>query len=192
MIISIVGKSGSGKSYITKLLTNYSSNIVNLNIDKIGHLVLEIECVKEKLIDAFGENIVTNKKVDRKKLGNIVFKSNEEMEKLTNITWPYMEKLIDKFIEKNSNKIIILDWLLISKTKYFWISDIRILVTAPFDVRLKRAMSRDNITELDFIKREQSSIDFNSDDFDYIIDNQNIDDTRKRVEKIYDKSIISR
>lgn len=38
MLISIVGKSGSGKSYISGLLSKYNSNIITLNIDEVGIL----------------------------------------------------------------------------------------------------------------------------------------------------------
>ena len=40
------------------------------------------------------------------------------MDKLTNATWPFMENLIDKVIRENSDKIVVLDWQLLPKTKY--------------------------------------------------------------------------
>ena len=92
----------------------------------------------------------------------------------------------------NKNKIIILDWILIPKTKYFNISNINILVQADFNTRMKRATRRDEIDENAFRKREKATLDFTRNDFDYIIENYDIKQTRKEVKKIYDESIIPR
>ena len=43
-----------------------------------------------------------------------------------------------------------------------------------------------------FRKREQATLDFTRNDFDYIIENYDIKQTRKEVKKIYDESIIPR
>ena len=107
-IIGITGKSGSGKTTIASAIAK-KINGIHLDIDKIGHEVLEDKSIKEKLIEAFGDNILTNFVVDRKKLGKIVFKSKYKMGILTDITWPSMEKMIDKTINSNQEKIIILD-----------------------------------------------------------------------------------
>jgi len=99
MIIGICGKSGSGKSTLAdKILEIIKKPALHLNIDDIGHDVLLIKDVKEELIKSFGNSIIDNSNVNRKKLGKIVFNSKEEMEKLTNITWKYMQIQIDKFI----------------------------------------------------------------------------------------------
>ena len=112
MIICICGKSGSGKSSIAKKITEEIPNSIHIDIDKIGHKSHNDEYVKANLINTFGDNILTNKIIDRKKLGKIVFSSPSEMKKLENITWNYMEKEIDKIINDNKDKLIILDWLL--------------------------------------------------------------------------------
>ena len=114
------------------------------------------------------------------------------MKQLSDITWDVMENIIDNFIEENKNKIIILDWILIPKTKYFNISNTNILVQSDFNTRMKRATQRDAINESAFKEREQATLDFTRNDFDYIIENYDIKQTRKEVKKIYDESIISR
>lgn len=192
MIICIVGKSGSGKSYISRLLKSYSNKIVFLDIDKIGHYVLTLQDVKENLIKEFGVQIFDNEVVDRKKLSKIVFNSKDKMNKLSNITWKSMEKIIDKFIYDNQNKIIVLDYLLLPKTKYFNISDLNILIDAPYETRKNRVLIRDNITEEKFIEREKASLNLNDYTFDYVINNIEKNKTKRKVRDIYDKSIIHR
>ncbi|MDE5888714.1 MAG: hypothetical protein K2H20_01705, partial [Bacilli bacterium] len=111
---------------------------------------------------------------------------------LTDLTWSYMERVIDEFISSHPNSIILLDWLLLPKTKYFALSDLRVLITAPLDVRMKRAISRDGITEEKFLNREANAPEINPDNFEYIINNIDFEYTKKKVDEIYDKSIIHR
>lgn len=102
------------------------------------------------------------------------------MEKLSDITWKYMQIEIDKILNLNKDKIIILDWLLLLNTKYFDMCDVKILLDVSYDVRKKRAMKRDNITEEDFDLREQASIDFDETLFDYVFKA----DDEKKVERL--------
>lgn len=192
MIISIVGLSGSGKSFICKTLQRYNSRIMHVDIDQIGHSTHHDPIVKQQLIDTFGIVILTNGEIDRKKLGKIVFSSKKAMTKLEDITWSFMEQQIDKIIEDNKDKIVLLDWLLLPKTKFFYESDLRILVTAPLEVRMQRAMKRDNITEKKFLQRESSAPLIDESKFEYIINNINLNETQERVKSIYDKSFIHR
>ena len=169
MVICICGKSGSGKTTIAKNLNNIIPNSIHIDIDTIGHKSYLDANVKEKLINTFGNGIITNDNIDRKKLSKIVFSNKDEMKKLEQITWEYMEKEIDNIIDNNKNKIIILDWLLLPKTKYFNNNNFKILVDIPYEIRKERAMKRDNITEETFDLRDKASIDYDNNSFDYII-----------------------
>lgn len=190
MIISIVGKSGAGKSTIINRLTEINSRVKHLDIDKIGHYVTDLPTIQEQLVEKFGEDVLKSNKINRKVLGKIVFKKEKNMQILTELTWPKMEELIDNFIEENRNNIIVLDWQLLPKTKYFSQSDLKILITAPLEVRKKRVIKRDQISEEKFLERENASIDFNLNDFDQIINN--IGNIESEVVKVYEKCITSR
>lgn len=194
MIICIVGKSGSGKSYICKLFEEMSQNIIHLDIDNISHEVLTYPEVYNELINAFGISVSNphNKTIDRRNLGNIVFNSEKEMDKLTQITWPRMQSIIDNFIYEHQNNIILLDWQLLLNTKYYNLSNIKILVESPIDLRTKMTILRDNITKELFEIRDKASFEFNTNEFDYIINNDYSDKVKEKVKEIYDKSIVSR
>ena len=170
MIIGICGKSGSGKSTLANQIIKLTNNkAVHLDIDKVGHSILLLPKVKEELINSFGESIIKENKVDRKKLGEIVFNSRNEMDKLSDITWKYMQIEIDNFLSHHKDKIIILDWLLLPISKYFDMCDIKILLDIQYDIRKQRAMKRDNITEETFNLREKASISFDESTFDYVL-----------------------
>ena len=182
MIISICGKSGSGKSTLAKKIIEERKNVIHINIDKIAHQVLTIPIVKQQLQEQF-KDVLTDNEVDRKKLGPIVFSSTKNMDILTQVTWPHMEQEIDRIISENKDKIIILDYLLLPKTKYFEQSDLKILLDIPKDIRKQRILKRDNITEDKFDLREKASIDYDENDFDYVISSS---ENVKELVKIYE------
>lgn len=165
MIIGICGKSGSGKSTIARKIASIIPDSVYLDIDKIGHEVLVYPKVQTQIKETFGIE-----STDRKALGDIVFNNRYEMDKLADITWSYMKVLIQQFIDDNKDKTIILDWLLLTKSHFFNMCDVKILVDAPYEIRLARAMKRDNITQKAFETREKASEQYNKQDFDYVIE----------------------
>ena len=181
MIIGICGKSGSGKSTLSKILTEHYKNTIHLDIDKVGHNVLTIEEVKNELIKNYGNSILNNENIDRKKLKEIIFNSRIEMNHLSDITWKYMQIEIDKFLIDNKDKVIILDWILLSISKYFDICDIKILLDIPYEIRKERAIKRDNITEEEFDLREKASINYDTNIFDYVINDKDNDEIKRLV-----------
>ena len=196
MVISVVGKSGSGKTTIANIFESLDERIIHIDVDKIAHQVLTYPEVKEKIKKSFSNECVVSDQVQRKVLGQIVFSSSDKMQILTEITWPPMEAIIDQILIDNPDKIIILDWLLLPKTKFFNQSDLRIWVNSSTKERLERVLKRssptENISREYFLKRDSADIDYEEEKYDVVINNTNANNIFEEVKKLYEKSIISR
>lgn len=166
MIVGITGKSGSGKSYISKLL-NKNGNYEVIDADLIAHQVLGTEAFKKYIIDTYGTEIVSDSGIDRKKLGAILFTDKEKMDAYNASIWKHMEIIIDNIIKKKKN--VIIDWALLPITKYFKEVDVKILVKTDDIVRKDRVIKRDNIDESYFHKRDMNALSYNEKDFDIIL-----------------------
>lgn len=170
MIITISGKSGSGKTFIaTKLAPKLNAKIISF--DEISHQILEDSDILEKIKICFGETVFENKKLNRKKLGQIVFADPDKLNYLNSISQIKMEEIIDDILSKNKNENFILEYALLPKMKYFFQSDCNILVTADLQQRKTRIIERDNLTEEYFLMREKNSIDYKIFNFDIFIEN---------------------
>ena len=187
-IIGITGKSGSGKSTLATLLSEkLDCNVVD--VDKIGHKATQDCEIAKKLCKIFGTQILgKDGKIDRKKLGDIVFTDKEKMDILTEITWEYMQSILDEILEKEKKKTIILEWVLLPISKYWNKSDVKILTEANDEQRKNKVIIRDKISEEYFIKRDSGAIDYTKYKFDYIFKN---DYKLATIEKII-KTIIER
>ncbi|MBQ3494557.1 MAG: dephospho-CoA kinase [Clostridia bacterium] len=184
MIIFITGKSGSGKSTFSKLLAN-QLNYKYIDVDAIGHKIYEFPEVMEKAYRLFGTNINDNLgKFDRKKLGQIVFseRHSERVKAFSDLTWEYMKKLIDEEMVDNC----VVDWILLPHTKYWKYSALKILILPQDEnLRLKKLMTRDNITE-EYVKlRDKASIEYNQNEFDFVfINDYNEQKFKANIEKV--------
>ena len=169
-IIGITGKSGSGKSILASYLSK-ELNCKHIDIDKIGHEAIYRPEVFNTLINTFGNEILDlNGNIDRKKIGNIVFADKKQMDRLTDITWDYMQKQLDLILSQK-DEIIILDWMLLPKSQYWDKCNFKILAQSNDIMRKEKILKRDNISEEYFDKREASSFDYSNVIFDYIFEN---------------------
>lgn len=155
MIIGLTGGIATGKSTVARILASLGAYIVNA--DKIGHNILDKnKNAYNEVIDEFGENIVDkNGKIDRKKLGEIVFSDKDKLEKLENITHPYIIKEI-KYETKAKIKEyhhLVLDVPLLFETGLENIVDVSWVVVCSHEKQLERIAKRDGLSREEAIKR---------------------------------------
>lgn len=185
-IIGVTGKSGSGKSTLSRFLSK-ELNCPCIEIDKIGHEATQRPEMTKVFCDNFGNSILnSNGLINRKKLGNIVFKDKNKMDLLTSLTWGYIENKLDNILLNTSNNFIIFEWALLPLSKYWNMCCYRILTEADYESRMKTVLKRDNITESYFKSRDLSSIDYTNYDFEYIYHcDYNDNNLMKIVKNIY-------
>ena len=104
---------------------------------------------------------------------------------LTDITWEYMQNILDEILKKEEKDVIILEWALLPISKYWDKIDIKILMKANDEQRKNIVINRDKITEEYFLKRESNSINYSNYKFDYIFENNYIiEKMEQMMEKI--------
>lgn len=168
-IIVVTGKSGSGKSTFCQGLKD-SLNAKLLSLDAVSHLSLEDKKIMALLKKRFGEKIFTAGKIDRKKLGGLIFSNEADLEYVNGLSWKFMDDYIDTVISQNEAQFLILDYALLPVMKFFGQAEFRVLLFADHDIRFNRIKARDNITGDYFDTKEKRLPKFNEKDYDLVLD----------------------
>lgn len=179
-IIGLTGPSGSGKTTVCKTLETLGCHIIDC--DKISKSpdVYDKNCISQ-LQKTFGNDIVKNGILDRRKLGEIAFSSPENTQKLNEITHPrILSKVLEtiKKAQSSGEKFIILDAPTLFEAKLDDKCSRIITVIADEKLRIKRIMARDNLSIENVKKRfsAQKSDSFYISKSDHIINcNDDID-----------------
>lgn len=99
-IIGLIGGIASGKSIISQHFQNLGATVINC--DKLAHEIYEpgTEC-HAKLVAHFGNDILNtdDNRINRKKLGSIVFADKQKLNELNAIVWPLLMEEVQKRIE---------------------------------------------------------------------------------------------
>ena len=154
MVIGVTGNSGSGKSEISKIL----SNKINAKIIDADKVVKELYTPGQeyynKILELFGNKVLEkNNKLNRNKIAEIIYNNEIEREKLNNLTYKYVVDEIKKRIKKEKNINIIIDAPLLFESKLDEICDITVAVLAEKSLKINRICTRDNIEQKIAISR---------------------------------------
>lgn len=148
-VIGLTGNIGSGKSTVTKLLAeNHNCHIINADI--VGREVVEPNGLAyAQLHMAFGvEYFDEFGKLIRPKMAELVFNNKKALELLNSITHPAIiediENKVQKIYASDQNADIIVEAAVLIEADMIGIMDEIWLVLADDEVRLARAMARDN------------------------------------------------
>jgi len=155
----LTGGIASGKSAVTKILRDEGIEV--LDMDQISRDVLQPGSPGlEHIVDTFGAGYITlDGSLDRKKLADLVFNDKIELAKLDNLMGPLMWDDVVRQREAASGDLVFLDAaLLIEKGMHEHVDGI-VLVTAPVDVRVRRAMKRDRASEAQIRARMSAQMD---------------------------------
>lgn len=158
MIIGLTGGTGSGKSTVADILREMGIYVVDC--DKIGHDVIAPGGVAEQeVIRAFGDEIVVDGQISRKKLGDIVFSDEEKRRILNAITHKHIKSAVIQETQGKSPAVI--DGALLVESGIHTICDRLWVVVAPEELRMKRIMERDGISREAARRRILSQADEN-------------------------------
>lgn len=154
---AIAGNIASGKTTVENFLKEKGYEV--LDTDKIGHEILDSE-VRFEIIKTFeGQDISDNGKIDRQKLGQLVFANYNERKKLENIVHPIIRKRIEEyFTQKQNEKFAFIAIPLVFEAKMEDMFDKIIFIFADDEVRLERLMKRNNLSEKDAMMRINSQM----------------------------------
>ena len=187
--IGITGSIACGKSTVSNYLREKGYTIIDA--DKLGHIALTSDEVKEKLKKSFGLTILENNEISREKLGKLVFGNNENLKVLNSIVHPYIRKIILQLQEKHRDeRLVFLDIALLFEAGFEDLVEKIIVVHVDEKIQLARLMSRNALSKEQAMFRIESQMSSNDKSKlgDYVINNSNTkEETYRQIDLILDE-----
>ncbi|RSL32975.1 dephospho-CoA kinase [Salibacterium salarium] len=190
MIIGLTGGIASGKSLISAELEQYGYPVIDA--DHIAREVVEPEeQAYEQIVEHFGAEILElDGRIDRKKLGKLIFSDAEKRQLLNQIMHPAIRKrMLEKkaVYEKTGYDVIVFDIPLLVENNLQFMVDKVLLVYVDRAEQKKRLINRDQAGEEDAEQRIASQMPMADKKAyaDAVIDNNTTrDQTIKQLEDI--------
>ena len=160
--IGLTGGIGSGKSTVSQLLGELGAFVIDA--DKVGHEIYQPGKEAWKQVTAaFGQDILApDQTIDRKKLGAIIFGSDDARKKLNSIVHPLMFKDIDYRIkEKRADgftKPIVVEAAILIEANWLPLADEVWLIVTNKNAVIERVASQRGLSAKDTEARIASQL----------------------------------
>ena len=188
MIVGLTGGIGSGKTTVAKLFSKFNDVAIYIADIEAKKLMNSSEIIKKKLIKQFGESSFVNQKLNRNYISEIVFNDKEKLSILNAIVHPEVKKHFQDFIKKNIDKTyIIYENAILFENGSNLLCDYIITVYANVNTKIERVILRDSSTKEAVESRMKNQWNDSKKivQSNYIICNENLDETKTQVNKIH-------
>ena len=190
--VGLTGGIACGKSTVATVFAKHGAHLIDF--DELAHEMQEPEKPAWKeVVNHFGEGILQpDKKIDRVKLGNIVFTDKKKLIELNKIVHPFVYQewhvRLEKICKKERHTIILSDIPLLFEGNMQHMFDLTVLVFINPKEQIRRLITRNGVSKEEARKRLKSQMPISEkiELADIIIDNEgSITETEKRVGQVW-------
>ena len=192
-VIGLTGGIGTGKSTVAGFLRELGAAYMDL--DRTGHEVYrQGTAAYKQLILAFGNGILDDsRKIDRAKLGAIVFNDRKALQKLNGIIHPAIDAVVKERLagfKKAGVKVAVMEAAAMLESERTWLVDEVWITMAPVTAVLERLRKRSGYSEEEALSRicSQMSDEERRRRADVIIETDcSLEELRQRVAREWEK-----
>lgn len=156
--LGVTGGIGSGKSVVSEVLRLHDIPVFDADREakKLNDTSLVI---REKLIYHFGPDLYQNDRLDRKKLASLIFNNEENLRTTNAIIHPELAKHFEKWAgQRKHHAVVAIDAAVLFEAGFQSLLDKTIIVLAPLETRIERAVKRDHLSKEQVTARANSQM----------------------------------
>lgn len=181
--IAITGGIGSGKTYVSNMFQERGIPIYNADTEA-KRLMVQDEVIRKELVALVGEEVYLGAELNKPLLASYLFSSAEHVQQINSIVHPRVKAdFIEWLKARQEYEVAGIESAILFEAGFRDSVDSVIMVSAPEELRLARAMKRDGATEQQI--RNRMSAQMNEDEkikmADFVICN---DETQPLNEQI--------
>ena len=172
--IGLTGNIGSGKTTVASCFEILG--IAVFNADKQAKLRMNKDVnLKQSLIAEFGKEVFLNNELNRKYLSKLAFNDDLVLKRLNTLVHPVVQEAFEKWSIQQSGAYVIKEAAILFESNTYQSLDAIISISCPEEIRLKRILKRDDLSEKDVRQRmshqwaEEKKISLS----DFVITNDN-------------------
>jgi len=168
----LTGGIGSGKSTLANIFKQHG--IPMLDLDQVGHIILkENKDVQSELIQAFGEHILSQQHIDKKRLAQVAFASKQATQTLNSIMHPRIQAYEETWRHKQHTALAIIEASVLIESDGVSRMNALLVVLCDEALRWQRVKQRGNQSKERFeqIIQQQCSDEERIKHADYIFNN---------------------
>lgn len=194
LLVGITGGIATGKSTVVGMFKEKGARVIDF--DLLARKVVEPgRPAWRDIVAYFGEQVLReDRTLDRKKLGDLVFRDMEKRKKLESLTHPRINeefiKELNEIVARDPGAIILVDIPLLVEQNLQYMFHKLLVVYVPAELQLERLMKRDGISRGEALNRlkAQLPIEEKVGYADFVINNAGpVTETQRQVDEVWEK-----
>ena len=155
--IGLTGGIGSGKSVVASLLELYGMSVYIAD-EESKRLLTSSPLIRERLTTLLGSSIYDDNGLNRRLMASLIFNDAKLLEQVNAVIHPEVARHFKAWMSRQTTNFVVLESAILFESGFNRLIDICMLVYAPHELRIKRVMARDKITETEVLQRMQHQI----------------------------------
>lgn len=146
IIFGLTGCTGAGKTSALRAIESLGGQVIDC--DAVYHRMLdENEEMRNAINEKFPGVFSKDGKLDRKKLGQEVFAKKDRLAQLDDIVFRFLVPEVERYVEGLPDGLYAIDAINLLESGLDKLCDRTVAITAPVELRVRRIMLRDQISE---------------------------------------------
>ena len=185
-VLGVTGGLGSGKTTVCKIFKTLG--VPYFSSDEVSKSILFSTNVQKEVVNLFGDTVIKNGLLDRKKLARLIFSDEAALESLNQLLHPKVAYAFNKWKDKQQGSFVIKEAAILFESGAYKSCDYVLNIYCSEKERIKRVLFRDDRSESEIkaiMSRQWTDLQ-RKEKSDFYIDNE-VEKLIPQVKAIFDK-----